>query len=114
MALANLPPIQPPRKWLEDPEVKDFIQALNFAVYQLFQRSGGGRDNFDYIHVEINGLTLRVDKNEADIAKLQSTFSWKTVPEGETITVGVNQQMIVADGITISGDLILEGDLALI
>ena len=114
MADVNLTPLQPPRKWLEDPEITRGVQDLYFAVYQLFQRSGGGSDNFDSIHVDIDGLTLRVDKNEDDISELKSTFSWKVVPDGEEVTVGVSQQMIVVDGIAIDGDLILEGDLALI
>jgi len=51
---------------------------------------------------------------QADVDALKETFSWKVIPASETITIAETQQMVVSSGITIDGDLILEGDLALI
>lgn len=41
-------------------------------------------------------------------------FSYKVIPVGESVTVPVNQQMVVSGGITVDGELILDGELALI
>ena len=59
-----------------------------------------------------NALAIAV--NAQDILALQQTFSWKLIPADEEITIATDQQMIVADGITIDGSLIMNGDLSLI
>lgn len=41
-------------------------------------------------------------------------FSYTYIPAGQTITIPVNQQMIVLGGITIDGNLIIDGELAII
>jgi hypothetical protein len=41
-------------------------------------------------------------------------FSYKVVVTGKSVTVPANQQMVVSGGITIDGELILNGELALI
>ena len=66
MALANLPPIQPPRKWLEDPEITRGVQDLYFAVYQLFQRSGGGTDAIEVIDIQVNLNTTAITILESE------------------------------------------------
>jgi len=43
-----------------------------------------------------------------------SNFSIKEILNTETITIPVRQQMIVIDGITITGTLIIDGELELI
>lgn len=156
MARVNLPPIQIPRKILEDPEVSKFFESVTFSIYQLFQRTGGGDDfiqngsdaseenralidrNITDIEENNNAITINIANiatntadiatntagistnatniaiNAGDISDLKETFSWKTIPLADEITIGVNQQMIVADGITIDGSLIVDGELSLI
>lgn len=41
-------------------------------------------------------------------------FSYKVVPLGDSVTIPVNQQMIVSGGITIDGELNMDGELVLI
>ncbi len=41
-------------------------------------------------------------------------FSYKYIPSGESVTIPVNQQMIVLGGIVVDGELIIDGELALI
>ncbi len=62
--------------------------------------------------IAINSANIAV--NAADILDLQQTFSWKVIPANEEVTIAVNQQMIVADGIVIDGSIIANGDLVLI
>lgn len=142
MAAANLPPIKIPTKILKDPELKRYFELLNFSLYQLWNRTGGGTDiiggNNDQIEQNIldiasNGLLIDANAsailvnsgliadnasdildNSNDISALKETFSWKTIPSGEEVTIAVNQEMIVADGIVIDGSLIINGDLSLI
>jgi len=61
MALVNTPPITPPRKWLEDPELGRHVQELYMVIWQLFQRSGGGTDtivvNNDQIEINTTNIT---------------------------------------------------------
>ena len=78
MANVNLTPIQPPLKWLEDPELRSNVEALYFAIYQIFQRTGGGTDNIEGLQVQINVnktdiaiLDVRVTANELNIGELQ-------------------------------------------
>lgn len=163
MAKANLPPIKIPATLLTNAAERVYFEAINFAIYQLFKRSGGGEDFFkavllrldaletdvavlqgqvaqliidvdtleaavaailvrlNAIELSIIAIELRLDDLEVDVAaleidvaELQQTFSWKTIPTGTDIVIGVNQQMIVADGIVIDGTLTIDGELSLI
>lgn len=142
MAKANLPPIKIPITLLKDQDERAYFEAINFAVYQLYQRSGGGSDLFESLqdqidqnkldifvnsqNIAINAVNIQnnaddilinagnIAQNASDILALQQTFSWKIVPLGEEVTIGLNQQMIVADGITVDGSLIIDGELSLI
>jgi hypothetical protein len=44
----------------------------------------------------------------------KENFSFDNIPLDESLTVPINQQMIVFQQVTISGELVLEGDLVLI
>ena len=45
MADVNPPPSQQlPRQFFEDPEVRKYMEALQFNVFQLWKRTGGGQD----------------------------------------------------------------------
>jgi len=44
MAEVNPAPIRLPKKLINDPEVSKYFQDLNFMVFQLLQRTGGGID----------------------------------------------------------------------
>ena len=170
MTKANLPPIKIPATLLTNAAERVYFEAINFAIYQLFQRSGGGEDFFvdvllrldaleadvatlqaevaqliidvdalevavaailirlNAIDLSITAIELRLDDLEGDVVdlkvdvaaleldvvELQQTFSWKTVPTGTEVIIGVNQQMIIADGITIDGTLTVDGELSLI
>ncbi len=132
MARVNLPQIAVPQKLLKDRELRSYFENVNFVIYQLWKRTGGGTDDIAFIQDQIDQIVIDVSQNTADIlanamaiaanvlaiaqnalniAALQQTFSWKTVPSGETVTIGVNQQMLVADGITIDGLLVADGEL---
>jgi len=41
-------------------------------------------------------------------------FSWKFIPLLSVVTIPINQQMVVVDGIEIEGSLDIEGELCLI
>ena len=142
MAKVNLPQIQVPNQLRTDNEVGKFFDAVTFNIYQLYTRTGGGSDNFDGLqeqideneqailvnatNIESNALAIAqniidiavnaaaIAINAADILALQQTFSWKLIPVDEEITIAVNQEMIVADGITVDGSLIINGELSLI
>lgn len=43
-----------------------------------------------------------------------NNFSWKTIPEGVSVTIPENQQMVLVGGITINGELNIEGELAFV
>lgn len=43
----------------------------------------------------------------------QENFSFDNIPSDEILTVPINQQMIVFQQVTVSGELVLEGDLVL-
>lgn len=64
------------------------------------------------IAIAANSIAIAI--NSSDILALQQTFSWKTIPDSEEVTIADNQQMIVADGITVDGSLIIDGELSLI
>ena len=149
MARTNLPPTQIPRKLLNDPELRGYFEAQSFAIYQLFQRTGGGEDiisgnqgridqnttdiltnetniqnnllaitqnttNIATNTANISTNTTNIAINTGDIAGLKETFSWRVIPSSDIVTIATNQQMIVADGMTIDGELIMNGDLSLI
>ncbi len=142
MARVNLPPIKIPQKLLQDPELKGFFEAQAFALFQLFERTGGGSDiiegNQEQVdqntadilinsaNIELNSIAIsqniidistnatNIATNTDDIAELKQTFSWKTIPTGEEVTIGINQQMILADGINVDGSLVIDGELAII
>lgn len=142
MAKVNLPQIQVPNQLRSDNEVGKFFDAITFNIFQLYTRTGGGSDNFDGLqeqideneqailvnetNIETNSIAIAqniinialnaaaIAVNAADILALQQTFSWKLIPDGDEITIAVNQEMIVADGITVDGSLIINGDLSLI
>ncbi len=57
---------------------------------------------------------LRLEDIEDIIAALVRSFSYNEIIVDESITIPVYQQMIVKDGIKISGELIINGDLSLI
>lgn len=128
MAKANLPPIKIPPTLLTDQLERAYFQQLNFAVYQIYQRTGGGDDLFDSLQVQItinkndiDTLDVRVTVNEVDIAllkdqvaDLEQGFSWKLIPADKAVTISVNQQMIVVDGITVDGELTIDGELSLL
>lgn len=40
------------------------------------------------------------------------SFSWKIIPAGTSVTIPTNQQMVLVGGITIDGELNIEGELA--
>ena len=42
-----------------------------------------------------------------------ANFSFREIPSGSTITIPVNQQMVVFGGILIEGELDIEGQLVL-
>jgi len=68
MALVNPPPnIKIPKKFLEDPEVRDYFQKKDFMIYQLWLRSGGGDD---FIETEIINNITNTTSNSTFRAKL--------------------------------------------
>ena len=83
-------------------------------LFQLWKRTGGGDDFIFDVEAKVNINTANIAINTGDIAALKQTFSWKTVPTDEEIKIGVNQQMIVVDGININGTLVIDGELSLI
>jgi len=142
MAKVNLPQIQVPNQLRSDAEVGRFFDAITFNIFQLYTRTGGGSDNLEGLQLQIDinkaGIATNKDNieinaaaiaqnimniaanaaaiaiNAEDILALQQTFSWKVIPVDEEVTIAVNQQMIVADGITVDGSLIANGVLSLI
>jgi len=149
MSKVNPPPLKLPQSILAKPDERMYFEALNFFVYQLFQRSGGGEDGFEGLqeqitenakNISINALNisanaaaiainaaaiavnsgniaenaLNIAINANDIDDLKKTFSWKLIPINEEVTIGEGQQMIVADGITVDGSLVIDGELSLI
>jgi len=63
----NAPPIKPPRKWLDDRELSDYVQQQSFFSFQLWKRSGGGTDNF-------TDILLRLDIIEAAIILINAAI----------------------------------------
>ncbi len=135
MAKVNLPQIQVPRKLRTDAEVGRFFDAVTFSLFQLYTRTGGGPDAIEIgneqteinkENIAVNALAISqnafdiavnaaaIAVNAGNILALQQTFSWKVIPVNEEITIAINQQMIVADGITVDGSLIANGVLSLI
>ena len=60
MALVNTPPIRPPEKWLNDPELGRHVEELYFVIFQLFQRTGGGNDIININNEQIIDNTTNI------------------------------------------------------
>ena len=79
MANLNPAPIKVPKKLLDDPEVSKYFQDLNFYLYQLLQRTGGGGDfieeNTEDITI-INNTLIALDRyspvNQAQINDIRA------------------------------------------
>ena len=91
-------------------EVAPIMQNTDNS-YVLGMRSG---TNFIFRNGVViqNGVTI--DAEDLFGGGGVENFSYKVVPAGRTVTVPENQQMVVSGGIDIDGELILNGELALI
>ena len=67
MAEVNPAPIRVPKKLLEDPEVSKYFQDLNFMIFQLLQRTGGGTDLIGEGNTQVVINTAGIDQNVIDI-----------------------------------------------
>ena len=142
MAKASPPPLRIPISLPKTAEERAYFEALNFALYQIFKRTGGGDDLFDGLQEQIDGnkeaiddlqddvasinsqitvingeitvINSEIDEIQDDLLEIQHAFSWKYIPADKTVTIGTNYQMIVADGLTVDGSLVIDGELSLI
>ena len=62
----------------------------------------------------INNGTSIADEDFFSGGGGSGSFSWKLIPADTSVTVPENQQMVVQGGITVLGELVLDGELALI
>ena len=72
MARVNLPSLKIPQKFLADPEVRDYMQARDFALYQLFQRTCGGGDTIENNVTNTTSNTTNISINTAAIANIDN------------------------------------------
>ena len=105
MANLNPAPIKVPKKLLDDPEVSKYFQDLNFYLYQLLQRTGGGGDfieeNTEDITI-INNTLIALDRyspvNQAQINDIRAQIG-----SGEFITS--DETGFTVDSINLSVDM---------
>lgn len=98
MALVNTPPITPPRKWLEDPELGKHVQELYMVVWQLFQRSGGGTDAIELDGAQIETNTNNITNINADLSNLVLDYIAKSVD----YTASAGDFVAASNGITVT------------
>lgn len=65
------------------------------------------------LKIGTNGAPVEFDL-ETELTGLSENFSYKTVPAATTVTIPLNQQMIVIDSIIITGTLTIIGELFLL
>lgn len=81
MATVNPPPhLRIPQEFLADPAKRTYFQQLEFIIFQLFKRSGGGEDLLDSTEQVLTSINSRVSRNAAKINALEkTTFDIETV-----------------------------------
>ena len=71
MAFVNPPPSQQlPRQFFEDAEVRKYMEALQFNVFQLWKRTGGGTDLIETVITQETTNTSTSSGNTGKIARL--------------------------------------------
>lgn len=72
MAKVNLPPLKIPQKILQDRESADYFDRLNFIIFQLWKRTGGGGDTIEnnVTNISVNATDIAI--NTADIEALDN------------------------------------------
>jgi hypothetical protein len=71
VANVNLPPLKIPQKFLQDRESADYLDRLNFIIFQLWKRTGGGGDTIENNVTNITDNTTNIAINTADIAAIE-------------------------------------------
>lgn len=72
MATVNPPPnFKIPREFLKDKEARSYFQQLQFTVFQLWKRTGGGNDIIDSIEDDITSTESRVSRISARVNSLE-------------------------------------------
>lgn len=68
----NPPPLLTiPRKFLEDREVRSFIEQQNVIIFQLWNRTGGDNDDISDSKENITSSSSRVSRNAARINSIE-------------------------------------------
>lgn len=108
MADVNQPLLQVPPSLLGSDDVRRYLEQVNFTIFQLWKRTGGGNDDIADgaecceenralidINIEniadnstvigVNAENIAINADDIDaleilVGDLQQTFSWKTVP----------------------------------
>ena len=112
MANVNSPPIRPPRKWLTDPEVSDYIQNLNFMIFQLYHRTGGGIDIIGADNAQVAINTGDIAQNVVDIATNTANIATNTaalvnlyldyVSSSVDYSITAGEYLYASNGITVT------------
>lgn len=100
MAKVNLTPIQPPRKWLDDPQLSRHVQELYFALYQLFERSGGGIDRLDVIQLEVDAAFMGWPEQYLNAGDFSPVFK-QSVQSSNYVTIG-NEILKLSNNVTVT------------
>ena len=81
MAVVNPPPhLLIPAAFFQEKEQRDYFTQLEFIIFQLWQRSGGGEDLLDSTEQVLTSINSRVSRNAAKINALEkTTFDIETV-----------------------------------
>ena len=81
MAIVNPPPhLVIPRAFFEEAEQREYFTQLEFIIFQLWARSGGGEDLLDSTEQALTSINSRVSRNTAKINALEkTTFDIETV-----------------------------------
>ena len=68
----NPPPqLRIPQAFLQDREVRTFIEQQNTIIFQLYRRTGGVNDSIDDSQQNITSSSSRVSRNSAKINSLE-------------------------------------------
>ncbi len=68
MAKVNLPSLIIPKKYLNDPELRNYEEVQANIIRDLYTRSGGGTDNFEQIEVDLAVIEADIDDLQIDVA----------------------------------------------
>lgn len=83
--------IQWPEKWIKDPELGPTIQYLNKFLYDLWLRTGGGRDEISNAGLrELYPWGVEQGVNGAELISLFSGAGLNTIPEKRYYSVSAS------------------------